>query len=133
MEAHKHDARAAQFGETKWELREDGISHCSFCGSASPADAAKAISAGGAVTLADPKYGWPHKAYIQLPKPLPLEDVVVDGIVYKRHPATMLKFYTEHLQDANPEDRKVIERAMGLNFTFEGGRVAWVPFQESVR
>jgi hypothetical protein len=41
-------------------------------------------------------------------------------------------FYTEHLQDAEPQDRKVIERAMGLNFTFEGGRVAWAPFKEDI-
>lgn len=36
------------------------------------------------------------------------------------------KFYTEHLQDADPEDREVIERAMGITFTFEAsGRVTW--------
>jgi hypothetical protein len=36
------------------------------------------------------------------------------------------KFYTVHLQDASPEDRAIIERAMGLSFVFEaGGRVSW--------
>lgn len=38
------------------------------------------------------------------------------------------KFYTEHLQDADEADREVIERAMGLNFSFEyGGGVSWKP------
>lgn len=37
------------------------------------------------------------------------------------------KFYTVHLQDASPEDRAVIEAAMGLTFTFDGARVSWVP------
>lgn len=36
------------------------------------------------------------------------------------------KFYTEHLQDATPEERAVIERAMGLRFEFDdAGGVRW--------
>lgn len=35
------------------------------------------------------------------------------------------KFYSVHLKDATPEDRAVIERAMGLAFTFEDGKVWW--------
>ena len=39
------------------------------------------------------------------------------------------KFYTVHLQDATPEDREVIERHLGLAFTFEAnGRVSWLNF-----
>lgn len=40
------------------------------------------------------------------------------------------KFYTVHLQDATPEEREVIERAMGLRFTFheDGRRVTWERF-----
>lgn len=39
------------------------------------------------------------------------------------------KFYSEHLQDASAEDREVIERAMGLRFTFEvSGTVRWEKF-----
>lgn len=39
------------------------------------------------------------------------------------------KFYTEHLQDATPDDREVIERAMGLRFNFsELPRISWSPF-----
>jgi hypothetical protein len=36
------------------------------------------------------------------------------------------KFYTEHLQDATDEEREIIERAMGLRFTFTpDGKVSW--------
>lgn len=39
------------------------------------------------------------------------------------------KFYTEHLQDATPEDRETIERAMGINFNFASGdKVSWARF-----
>ncbi|MDR6381815.1 hypothetical protein [Paraburkholderia caribensis] len=38
------------------------------------------------------------------------------------------KFYTEHLQDATPEDRATIEQHLGLSFEFsEDGRVSWKP------
>jgi len=38
------------------------------------------------------------------------------------------KFYTLHLQDASPEDREVIEKHLGLKFTFhENGDIAWTP------
>lgn len=41
------------------------------------------------------------------------------------------KFYTVHLLDATAEDREVIERAMGLSFTFHAdGRVSWTRFEE---
>jgi hypothetical protein len=40
------------------------------------------------------------------------------------------KFYTVHLKDATPEERVIIERAMGLSFTFEGDGVRWAAFQE---
>nr|MBL8412719.1 hypothetical protein [Dechloromonas sp.] len=35
------------------------------------------------------------------------------------------KFYTEHLKDASPEDRDVIEKAMGMHVEFSGGQVTW--------
>lgn len=51
------------------------------------------------------------------------------------HPApatTHGKFYTEHLQDATADERLVIERAMGVTFTFlDDGRVGWKPFEEN--
>lgn len=44
-------------------------------------------------------------------------------------PATVgqAKFYTVHLQDASPEDRDTIERALHLRFAFDGEGVAWSP------
>jgi hypothetical protein len=40
------------------------------------------------------------------------------------------KFYSVHLKDATPEDREVIERAMGKSFEFKDGGVRWWPFTE---
>lgn len=41
-------------------------------------------------------------------------------------PTTNGKFYTVHLQDATPEEKAVIERAMGLTFAFNAkGGVGW--------
>lgn len=39
------------------------------------------------------------------------------------------KFYTVHLQDATPEDREIIERHLGLRFTFDGKGVGWEPWK----
>ena len=37
------------------------------------------------------------------------------------------KFYTVHLQDATPEDRKTIEMHLGLSFVFDERGVSWQP------
>lgn len=38
------------------------------------------------------------------------------------------KFYSVHLQDASPEDRFIIEKHLGLVFTFhDDGKVSWKP------
>lgn len=45
-------------------------------------------------------------------------------------PTTHGKFYTIHLLDASPDERDVIERAMGLNFDFrDDGRVGWKKYE----
>lgn len=107
MEAHKHTYMGA-YGPATW-MDRGGKQCCSWCGSMHPSDLAAALRAGEASGhWADFKYGWPHKWY-------------VDGV-----PGS-IKFYTEHLQDATPEDREVIEKAMGLRFTFEGDGVRWAP------
>lgn len=48
-------------------------------------------------------------------------------------PTTHGKFYTEHLQDATPEDKLFIEQAIGLHIDFvEGGkRVTWRPYGQA--
>lgn len=40
------------------------------------------------------------------------------------------KFYTEHLQEATPEDRDVIERHLGLRFTFDADGVHWMHVEQ---
>lgn len=101
---------------------------CSWCGSIAPADLASALREHGfgkgkmRLHFADMKYGWPHKAYV---------DNGPDG--------SWIKFYTEHLQDAEPADREVIQRHLGLRFIFgtdadqDGTRphsVRWAPYVE---
>lgn len=129
---------------------------CSYCGSMHPADLAAALAAGATVHWADRKYGWPHKVYADgVPNPhagqpevtssgsgFPEPDHARGGTWTQRpdgrwnwlaepRPAPALthgKFYTEHLQDATPEERDVIERAMGMHFEFDEdgrGRVMW--------
>lgn len=60
-----------------------------------------------------------------------VEDYVNFVKVEKAAATTWGKFYTVHLQDAAPEDREVIERAMGLRFTFESHLVKWEKFAEA--
>lgn len=137
---------------------------CSYCGSMHPAELATAIRAGATMSLADMKYGWPHKAYVRgVPNPHagmleslsskshPTEQEkasgayieVPDGFdrttgaAVKRWvaagtpaPATVghAKFYTLHLQDASPEDRDTIERALGMRIAFMALGIEWAGF-----
>lgn len=113
IQAHKHTF----MNHTTPVWRPAGEEHgrsCSWCGSAHPAELAAAIRSGATLSMADMKYGWPHKFYI----------TGMTGAI---------KFYTEHLQDAEPDDRVVIERAMGLNVAFnvhQPGDVTWKQFEE---
>lgn len=60
--------------------------------------------------------GEPTFRWVEPPRPAP--------------PVTNGKFYTVHLQDATPEDRVTIERALGVSFTFWDDRVEWRRFVE---
>lgn len=151
---------------------------CSYCGSISPTDLVRAIQDGAKLELADFKYGWPHKIYVNdipnrfvglnrvvssahrgIDDPMPederlkckyepakivsrIEIEEVDGIqrsksttqkrLYERiepeSPTTWAKFYTEHLLDATEDEKRIIETAIGLSFTFdEQGGVRWNP------
>lgn len=86
---------------------------CSWCGSCHPEDLARELRGGSVkLSLADMKYGWPHKFYIA-----------------GRAPFEHAKFYAVHLKDANAEDRNTIERAMGLHYRFDtDGGVRWWQF-----
>lgn len=59
----------------------------------------------------DPRTGKPVSRWVEAGKPAPA--------------TTSWKFYTVHLQDATPEDRDTIERALGLRFKFDGRGVSW--------
>lgn len=117
---------------------------CSYCGSMHPTDVAAAIKAGAQGEWADRKYGWPHKAYFDgVPNPHAGLPEVRGSANYPRDgwiqcgdrwheppkPASSLtngKFYTVHLVDATPEERELIERHLGLTFTFtDDGKVSW--------
>lgn len=115
MKAHENDHMAQRFAPHRWcepSLNSRAYPFCSYCGSIQPADLALAIKQQGAkLDEADRKYGWPHKFY-----------VTASGL--------HAKFYTIHLQDADASDLAVIERAMGMRFTFTGTRVSWRPFAE---
>lgn len=117
MIAHKREPHIPGMEADEWRNWGEGIARgCSYCGSIHPADLAFAIKGEGAVLEeADRKYGWPHKWYLH-------------GGTLKAHGAR--KFYSIHLQDAEPADRAVIEKAMGLHFEFSddnGGSVRWSP------
>jgi len=55
-----------------------------------------------------------HKTYTEHPRPAPA--------------TTYGKFYSVHLQDATPEERDIIEKHLGLKFTFQDGKVSWAPY-----
>lgn len=51
---------------------EDGLLHCRYCGGITPEDFVRLLEGGGSrVEVADWKYGWPHKVYIDFPNPEP--------------------------------------------------------------
>lgn len=114
MKAHENDYRLKDPFKFTAEWRENGSGiarTCSFCGSIHPSDLITALSAENAdIELADMKYGWPHKWYINSPA------IMAPGAK---------KFYTLHLKDATPEELLRIEKAMGLHFEFEGDGVRW--------
>lgn len=95
-----------------WRDNGVGIARtCGYCGSMHPDDIVTALSASNAdIEMADMKYGWPHKWYLNSPA------IMAPGAK---------KFYTEHLQDASHEALIIIEKAMGLHFEFEGTGVRW--------
>lgn len=51
--------------------------HCTYCGSITPDAFFAAIEAGYRMEVADWKYGWPHKVYIDWPNPNPEEPRIV--------------------------------------------------------
>lgn len=100
-----------RFGEkyqdgVPYEARDGGRVCCEYCGSLHPREVVALLKAGAGIHLADLKYGWPHKCYLENP---------------------WGKFYTKHLQDATAEEKDLIEQKLGLHIDFEQatGVVTW--------
>lgn len=112
---------------------------CQYCSSMHPQDLAAAIRLGATVSWADFKYGWPHKVYVDRAPNRYEGELEVrwwgpdgPGPEEPAKAVTWGKFYTVHLQDATPEDRLTIQRAMGLMFEFQGDHLRWSKFAEPV-
>jgi hypothetical protein len=90
-----------------WQTRNDGLLHCSYCGSLHPDEAVKLLTTDGTrYSGSDWKYGFPHKFYIG------------GG-----------KFYVRHLQDAGPEAfvefARLSQELFGIGWSKEGDKVFW--------
>lgn len=126
------------------KLDEGRLRGCDYCGSMHPTDVVDALKNGAWVIMPDMKYAWPHKFYIKdVPNPyagmlqsLSKANYQVapdwiqtdDGWMEPPYPAPDTryeKFYTVHLQDATPEEKKIIELHVGIKFTFKDGYVEW--------
>ncbi len=104
-----------------WEIREEAelpmirFRHCSWCGGLHPKDFLDVLEdIGSVIELADMKYGWPHKFY-------------VDRYLGRNCHA---KFYNEHLLDLVGEPEfdilsKAIEKRTGIRFSIKGGQLYW--------
>ena len=115
---------------------DPGIPQCTYCGSITPEDFAKACQDGLPMEVADWKYGWPHKVYIEWPSPSPDEQRETGckyegGKITERYYGTyrtlQLKFYTEHLAEW-PELAKhadLIERRIGIRFEMTERGLHW--------
>lgn len=68
-----------QQGWMSWRSGRDGehFRRCPHCGSLHPEDMAEAVRAGSKLELADMKYGWPHKFYLDVPNRNPDRRVIV--------------------------------------------------------
>lgn len=138
---HDNERAAHLFGPTAWRAPlgdrggpyDENYRRCSFCGSIHPEDLASALEAGARMSLADKKYGYLHKFYVEMPNPKSGKECVVGsrsgpGLPKGGEPivgvasATMTaKFYTQHLHDLAPDAfdtlAKLILTASGIAFS----------------
>ena len=119
----------------------DPYLHCGFCGSVSIATALDLLETPGVRwSMADWKYGGPHKFYLEVPH-APFDAKMgsrswVDGSgqrveepIMGTHTAWNLKFYTEHLTEAEPDQiarwNRVMAPRCGVSFELQDGRLMW--------
>jgi hypothetical protein len=118
---------------------------CSYCGSIAPEDAVELLRASPNVHVADMKYGWPHKIYLDVPNPIAGEDVRVGSKSWtdddgKRHdeeirgaaPAhVQAKLYATHLRDTGMSAESfaaiagVLAHRTGIRFEMNGDKLLW--------
>lgn len=65
--AHEKDPNALRFEPHTWNRPTEArpFRTCSYCGSIHPTDLLALLHGGDKLTLADKKYGWPHKFYTE--------------------------------------------------------------------
>lgn len=114
---------------------------CNYCGSMHPEDFVKAMEAGATTEVADMKYGFPHKLYLDgIRNPTAGQECQV-GTQWKDGVETPLrgkapqflaaKFYTDHVWDQGYDDeaKAALDRALakaGLRFEIDAqGRRCW--------
>jgi hypothetical protein len=119
---------------------------CFYCGSIENEDLLRVLETGAKCQVADQKYGWPHKIYVDFANPRSAESVKIgsqswfeDGkmlskpIIGKRG-GFHTKYYTEHLMDEG-YDEEALAKLTGaiatnaqVKFTFknvDGKRKLW--------
>lgn len=152
-EPHFHND---DFRMTAYSWRVDktrgGFRYCPWNGSMHPEDLLKVLKEGARLDMADWKYGWPHKYYVEgVPDPEAgkivkigsslkrVGDVITDEpIMGPKSKTLFLKFYTVHLNDVVEgieELLDLINKAQGVlhwGWDKEGGvkyqqKSAWFP------
>ena len=97
-------------GEFKFEKRDDGMQHCTWCGSLTVVDATRLLNTPGErFSGSDWKYGYPHKFYL--------------GNAHN-------KFYTKHLSGATPDEFEAFAKAalklLGIRFSVDEKGVKYI-------
>jgi len=118
---HSEEERHPMFrvlGPISWEMREDSLRHCTYCGSLHPEDLLRLVDHGARVSGCDWKYGWPHKFYVTTEG-----DQGIRGL--------FAKWYNVHIRDEgfDNEARGVLlaklELHSGIQFFLDGERLAY--------
>ncbi len=150
INCHKGEWNPFAGKDYRWEvIKPDGcyganLRHCPYCGGIHPKDAFELLKSGANLELADMKYGWPHKFYIDgVPNPLAGQIVKIgsrsgaDGkggyfdedIVGPAPKTLQVKFYNTHLNDFVDEPELFQEliaklyELSGIKFGMRDGRL----------
>lgn len=145
--------------DIQWQIREAkgtygaGLRHCDYCGSLHPEDLLKVLDEGATLELADLKYGWPHKFYVNgVSNPSAGKLTIVGSSSYigddgerveekmvGMAPETlMMKFYNIHLKDLlnEPELEMISGKIMdltGVRFANKEGKLFYMIDQRKVK